>query len=95
MFYPALAFYTLFDIHIHLLDVDILFTLNPQPHVEFRLNAPYDELLHWLSISSIGISTMVEEHFGIGVVEFMVRHCADFFLGSPGPFFGAVPDIQR
>jgi len=47
-----------------------------QAHVEFRLNAPYRELLHWLSVSSIGISTMVEEHFGIGVVEFMVSGCS-------------------
>jgi hypothetical protein len=33
----------------------------------------YSELLHWLGAASIGISTMVEEHFGINIVEFMVR----------------------
>lgn len=60
-----------------------------QSYVEFRLNAPYEELLHWLSVSSIGISTMVEEHFGIGVVEFMVSliHCGAP-LSPPKPPFG-------
>lgn len=30
-------------------------------------------MLAWLSKASIGLSTMVDEHFGINVVEFMVR----------------------
>ena len=30
-------------------------------------------MLAWLSRASIGIHTMVDEHFGINVVEFMVR----------------------
>ena len=30
-------------------------------------------MLDWLSRASIGLSTMVDEHFGINVVEFMVR----------------------
>ena len=29
-------------------------------------------MLNWLSRASIGLSTMVDEHFGINVVEFMV-----------------------
>lgn len=29
-------------------------------------------MLAWLSKASIGLSTMVDEHFGINVVEFMV-----------------------
>jgi alpha-1,2-mannosyltransferase len=36
------------------------------------VNAPYEELTKWLAISSVGINTMVDEHFGINVVEFMV-----------------------
>lgn len=36
------------------------------------MNVPYDELLNTLSEASIGISTMVDEHFGINIVEFMV-----------------------
>jgi alpha-1,2-mannosyltransferase len=30
-------------------------------------------MLNWLSRASIGLSTMVDEHFGINIVEFMVR----------------------
>lgn len=36
------------------------------------VNAPYPTMLNWLSKASIGLSTMVDEHFGINVVEFMV-----------------------
>lgn len=52
------------------------------------MNASYDELLELLSISSIGLSTMIEEHFGIGVVEFMVSSglvaVPAFRLSKPG-----------
>lgn len=43
-----------------------------QNHVQFVVNAPYPEMLAWLSRASIGLSTMVDEHFGINVVELMV-----------------------
>ena len=46
------------------------------------VNAPYPVLLEWLGKTSVGISTMVDEHFGINVVEFMVRH----FLVFRSPF---------
>ena len=39
--------------------------------MEFVINAPYQVVLDWLRRSSIGFSTMVDEHFGINVVEFM------------------------
>jgi len=45
-----------------------------QKHVQFIVNAPYSELRHWLGAAiSIGVSTMVTEHFGVNVVEFTVR----------------------
>ena len=44
-----------------------------QNHVQFVVNAPYPEMLAWLSRASIGLSSMVDEHFGINVVELMVR----------------------
>lgn len=40
----------------------------------FIVNAPYKEMLAWLERSSLGLSTMVDEHFGINVVEFMASH---------------------
>lgn len=41
--------------------------------VEFKVNVDWKELTALLSCSMVGISTMVDEHFGISVVEFMVR----------------------
>ena len=43
-----------------------------QDQVQFVTNAPFSEILSLLSRASIGLSTMVDEHFGINVVEFMV-----------------------
>jgi hypothetical protein len=45
----------------------------PQDHVEFVVNAPYPRILELLGHASVGLNTMVDEHFGINVVEFMVR----------------------
>ena len=45
----------------------------PQENVEFIVNASHEEVLSYLARASIGLSTMVDEHFGINVVEFMVR----------------------
>ncbi|KIM30104.1 glycosyltransferase family 4 protein [Serendipita vermifera MAFF 305830] len=68
--------------------------LGIESHVEFRLNAPYSELLHWLSVSSIGISTMVEEHFGIGVVEFMGAGLIPVVHASGGPIMDIVVPVD-
>jgi len=35
------------------------------------VNAPYPRIVELLGEASIGINTMVDEHFGINVVEFM------------------------
>lgn len=50
----------------------LFFSHETQDFVEFVVNAPYSVILEWLSKASIGLSTMVDEHFGINVVEFMV-----------------------
>lgn len=36
------------------------------------INAPFPEIRKLLGKASVGLSTMVDEHFGINVVEFMV-----------------------
>ncbi|KAG8863218.1 asparagine-linked glycosylation protein [Serendipita sp. 405] len=69
---------------------DLAKRLGVEAHVEFRLNAPYSELLHWLSVASVGISTMVEEHFGIGVVEFMAAGLISVVHASGGPIMDIV-----
>lgn len=41
--------------------------------VEFVVNCSFEELKAWLGRASVGLHTMWNEHFGIGVVEMMVR----------------------
>jgi hypothetical protein len=43
-----------------------------QKYVDFVVNASYPRVLELLGEASIGLNTMVDEHFGINVVEFMV-----------------------
>lgn len=37
------------------------------------VSAPYSEIVRRLGQASVGLNTMMDEHFGINVVEFMVR----------------------
>ncbi|KXN82832.1 GDP-Man:Man(3)GlcNAc(2)-PP-Dol alpha-1,2-mannosyltransferase [Leucoagaricus sp. SymC.cos] len=56
-----------------------------EEHTEFIVNAPYPVVLDWLSKASIGLSTMVDEHFGINVVEFMAAGVIPIAHASGGP----------
>lgn len=40
-------------------------------HVEWYINVPYAELKAWLGGAVGGLHTMLDEHFGISVVEYM------------------------
>ena len=69
----------------------LLFPLIPlQSHIEFLVSAPYPEIVKRLGEASIGLHTMQDEHFGINVVEFMVRtkthvrHVADTMRQAAG-----------
>jgi alpha-1,2-mannosyltransferase len=59
--------------------------LNIQDNVEFVLNQPYSALKDYLSRASIGIHTMWNEHFGIGVVEMMAAGLVTIAHDSGGP----------
>ncbi|KAH7928759.1 glycosyltransferase family 4 protein [Leucogyrophana mollusca] len=59
--------------------------LHIEDHVQFVVNASYPEMLNWLSRASIGLSTMVDEHFGINVVEFMAAGVIPVTHASGGP----------
>lgn len=52
--------------------------------VEFLANAPYPEVVRRLGGASLGLNTMQDEHFGINVVEFMVRPDSPFPHGLAG-----------
>lgn len=54
-------------------------------NVEFKVNLTYDELLKELQRAYIGIHTMLDEHFGIGVVELMAAGLITVAHRSGGP----------
>lgn len=59
--------------------------LSVSKEVEFHLNIPFSQLKDLLSQSTIGIHTMWNEHFGIGVVEFMAAGVIALAHNSGGP----------
>lgn len=50
---------------------DLTKHLSLENNVEFKVNVPYVELIELYKKASIGIHTMWNEHFGIGIVECM------------------------
>ncbi|KAJ7279072.1 mannosyltransferase [Mycena rebaudengoi] len=68
--------------------------LGIESHVQFVLNAPYPDMLSWLSRASIGLNTMVDEHFGINVVEFMAAGVIPIADASGGPLKDIVVPFQ-
>ncbi|PWN54360.1 EBP-domain-containing protein [Violaceomyces palustris] len=70
--------------------------LEVQDRVRFVVNAPFPEVLKQLSEASVGISTMVDEHFGINVVEFMAAGLITLSHASAGPLLDiAVPVDEK
>ncbi|KAF9262849.1 glycosyltransferase family 4 protein [Marasmius fiardii PR-910] len=59
--------------------------LKLEERVEFLVNAPYPKMLAQLSRASIGMNTMVDEHFGINVVEYMAAGVIPVVHASAGP----------
>lgn len=54
-------------------------------NVEFVLNQPYSVVKDWLARASVGLHTMWNEHFGIGVVEMMAAGLLVVAHASGGP----------
>lgn len=54
-------------------------------NVEFALNVSFEELLNYIANATIGLHTMWNEHFGIGVVECMAGGCIILAHDSGGP----------
>lgn len=53
--------------------------------VDFLVNAPFSELKDHLRRAAVGLHTMWNEHFGIGVVEFMAAGVVTVAHNSGGP----------
>jgi len=56
-----------------------------QPFVKFSINPPYKELQESMDSALIGIHTMRQEHFGIGIVEMMAAGLIVVAHDSGGP----------
>lgn len=59
--------------------------LSLENHVEFKVNLPYADLIDEIERGYIGIHTMLDEHFGIGVVELMAAGLVTVAHRSGGP----------
>ncbi|KAG0738575.1 hypothetical protein G6F58_010560 [Rhizopus delemar] len=68
--------------------------LGIQDYVVFEVNAPYDLLVSRLASAKIGLHTMWNEHFGIGVVEYMAAGLIAVAHKSGGPMLDIVTDYD-
>jgi len=59
--------------------------LGVKEQVEFVLNAPWKVVLGWLGKSWVGVNAMWNEHFGIGVVEYLAAGLVGVVHDSGGP----------
>jgi alpha-1,2-mannosyltransferase len=62
--------------------------------VTLAVNAPYATMLDLLARASAGLSTMVDEHFGIGVVELMAAGVVPVAHASAGPLLDIVVPVD-
>ncbi len=60
-------------------------SLNVYDQTEFNLNFSFDILLDQLAQSAVGIHSMIDEHFGIGIVECMAAGTVMIAHNSAGP----------
>jgi alpha-1,2-mannosyltransferase len=59
--------------------------LDIEGHVEFVCDAPWKTVVEWLGRGWIGTNAMWNEHFGIGVVEYMAAGLIPVVHNSGGP----------
>lgn len=64
--------------------------LSLENSVEFKVNIPYEDLLEEFKKAYIGIHTMLDEHFGISVVEQMAAGLIVVAHRSGGPLLDII-----
>lgn len=72
----------------------ICIQLEIQDSVEFMINQPYHILQQYLARANVGLHTMWNEHFGIGIVEMMASGLIVIAHDSGGPKYDIVMDAQ-
>ena len=73
---------------------DLTKYLSVEENVEFKVNLPFPDLLNEFSKALIGIHTMHQEHFGIGIVEMMSAGLLTVANRSGGPLMDIVVEEQ-
>ncbi|KAI1089978.1 glycosyltransferase family 4 protein [Rostrohypoxylon terebratum] len=68
--------------------------LHIKDQVIFRLDAPWSEILQWLGKAFVGVNGMWNEHFGIGVVEYLAAGLISVVHNSGGPKLDIVIDVD-
>lgn len=68
--------------------------LNITDEVEFKININFTELKNYLNQAMIGLHTMWNEHFGIGIVEMMAAGAIVLAHKSGGPKLDIVDEGQ-
>lgn len=74
--------------------VDLSIELGIEKQVSILENVSYPNLLEYLSKSLIGIHSMKDEHFGIGIIEFMAAGLVPIVHDSGGPRSDIVADYN-
>ncbi|KRT80370.1 hypothetical protein AMK59_8724 [Oryctes borbonicus] len=70
--------------------IDFSKHLSLERYVEFRVNISYQDLLQEYEEAFLGIHTMIDEHFGIGVVELMAAGLITIAHRSGGPLLDII-----
>jgi alpha-1,2-mannosyltransferase len=68
-------------------------SLDVDEHVEFVCDAPWEAVVSWLGRGWIGTNAMWNEHFGIGVVEYMAAGLIPVVHDSGGPKLDIVTEV--
>jgi alpha-1,2-mannosyltransferase len=69
--------------------------LDVSDQVEFICDAPWDKVVSWLGRGWIGTNAMWNEHFGIGVVEYMAAGLIPVVHDSGGPKLDIVTEFEE
>ncbi|KAJ3223143.1 asparagine-linked glycosylation protein [Clydaea vesicula] len=72
----------------------VIMELNLSNAVKIVENAPYSVLFDYLESATIGIHTMTDEHFGIGIIEYMASGVIPLAHDSGGPKSDIVVDYK-
>jgi alpha-1,2-mannosyltransferase len=63
-----------------------------EKNVSFVVNASQERVQELLSIASVGVHTMTDEHFGIGIIEYMASGVIPVAHNSAGPKMDIIVD---